>query len=134
MNKREVVWLLVRLIGVYFAYLAIVSAFTLVGSVSALYSLSESTKPEVETTKTAPPGLPPARVENERKPAIPLDPVSEKAKSEAFKTLLWNLFLTGLYGGVAFYLIAKGSILFNILNREDAALRTKEPTVTTIRL
>lgn len=136
MNKREIVWLIVRLIGVYFAYLAVVSVFTVVGSISAFYSLNaESAKPEIDvTTKVAPAGIPPGRVENEPKPSVKNDPLAEKAKSEAFKLLLLNILLTGLYGGVGFYLITKGSLLFNLLDREDAAHRSKESSVTTIKL
>lgn len=134
MNKREVVWLIVRLIGVYFAYLAIVSVFTLVGSISAFYTLSsEGGKPEIENVKPLPPGIP-GRIENDPKVNTKTDPLSEKAKSEAFKTLLLNIFLTGLYGGVAFYLIAKGTVLFNILSKETVVRRSEKQTVTTIRL
>jgi hypothetical protein len=137
MNKREVVWLIVRLIGVYFAYLAVVSVFTLAGSISAFYTLnsdtSTSTKTETDITRNAPPGFPPGRVENEPKPVVKTDPASEKLKSDAFKSLLLYLFLTGLYGVTGFYLIAKGTILFNILNKEDPSTRSKESVVTTIK-
>jgi hypothetical protein len=131
MNKREVVWLIVRLMGVYFAYLAVISVFTLVGSVSMLYSLSSDgtavTKAEPEFNRAVPNAVPPpSKVET---PA-------EKAKNEAFKAMLLNIFLTALYAGVSFYLIAKGTILFNILNKEQepTSQRVKESTVTTIKL
>ena len=32
MTKRELVWLLIRLAGVYFAYLAVITFFTLISS------------------------------------------------------------------------------------------------------
>ena len=137
MNKREAVWLIVRLIGVYFAYLAVVSIFTLVGSISTFYSLNSETTATSRTdiplglgTEVAPV---PKRNEPEPKPVIKSDPASEKLKSEAFKSLLLYLFLTGLYGVAAFYLIAKGTVLFNILNKEDPSTRSKESVVTSIK-
>lgn len=138
MNKREVVWLIVRLIGVYFAYLAVVTVFTVVSSVYALYSLSgdpAGAMTETESVRPASNGFsPPGHSDSEPRPAAKTDPVAEKAKSEAFKMILFYIFLTGLYGGIGFYLIAKGKILFNILNNENAAPRHKEPAVTTLKL
>ena len=135
MNKREVVWLIVRLIGVYFAYSAVVTLFTLAGSVSALYSLSSDPNAKTESENVRPvSGFPPTRPDNEPHQAVKSDPATEKLKSEAFKTLLMYIFLTGLYGGIGIYLMAKGRFLFNILNNEVSTARRTEETVTTLKL
>lgn len=136
MNKREVVWLIVRLIGTYFAYLAVITLFTLASSVYGLYALSgdSNAKTDIENGRPAA-GFPsPGKTENETHPPVKLDPVGEKLKSETFKTILFYLLLTGIYGGLGFYLIAKGGFLFRILNNEASAKRRKEETVTTLKL
>lgn len=135
MNKREVVWLITRLIGVYFIYLAFIFAFDLISSVSTLYSVtSQKSETKSETNSTiAPVGIPenfPARQPNlagkiPEKPA--LDSTSKKLADEAIKQLLWYVLLTGLYGAVGFYLIKNGRFLFAILNREtEVAEKEKE--------
>lgn len=135
MNKREVVWLIVRLFGVYFAYCAIAAMFSLVSSASALYSLSADTaaslKPEIENVRGVP-GIP--NNIPEAKPAVRADPAGDKAKSEAFKSILFYLLLTGLYGGGAFYLLKKGSWFYRILAKEHSAPRREERSVTTLKL
>ncbi|HEX8734727.1 MAG TPA: hypothetical protein VF721_05340 [Pyrinomonadaceae bacterium] len=40
MTKREIVWLIVKLIGVYFLYEAVASALSLVGSIFTLISIA----------------------------------------------------------------------------------------------
>ncbi len=127
MNKREVVWLIIRLIGVYFAYTAIVTLFSLGGSFYALYTLSAdsspSVKPETANIQNVP-GMPNMRSDTpEVKPVVKTDPATEKLKSEAFKSILMYFFLTGLYGGIAFYLITKGNRFYRILAKEAAAAR-----------
>lgn len=136
MNKRETVWLIVRLIGVYFFYLAVVTLFSLVSSISVLYSLSASTTttPEVANTQVMqnPAYSPPAV---EPRPQTKVDPLTEKQKSEAFKTILFYVFLMALYGGTAFYLCIKGRLLFDILSNESSVnKREANPTVTTLKL
>jgi hypothetical protein len=137
MKKTEVVWLIVRLIGVYFAYLAVVSVFSLAGAVSAMYSLSSQApagKAETETNRLIPAPFP-ARAEPEAQPANKLDPSGEKLRSEAFKTILLYIFLTAAYGAIGIYLITKGRILFDILNNESSSSRKEtDPTVTTLDL
>jgi len=136
MNKREVVWLVVKLIGTYFFYLAVVSFFSLISSVSILYSLSSeptsATKPDANISVspvTTPDGFPSRQSnssgKNAEKPI--LDAVSKKAGDEAVKNLLWYIFLTAFYGTVAFYLIRDGRILFAVLSREGKIVSdTKE--------
>ena len=126
MNKREVVWLIVKLIGVYVAYLAIISAFSLISSVSTVYSVSSelsSTKSDAGSTPSpviAPenfPAKPPvsANKTNEK----PLDASQKKLADDAIKSVLFYIFLTALYGALGFYLIKDGRILFMLLNREE---------------
>ena len=143
MNKREVVWLIVKIIGVYFIYLAFVSAFSLIGSVSTLYSVTSrvsETKSETNSAIT-PVGIPenfPARQPNlagKSPEKSELDPVSKKLADEAIKNLLWYIFLTALYGAVGFYLIRDGRVLFAILNRESQnALKEKEKEINSLGL
>ncbi len=146
MNKREVVWLIVRLIGLYFAYMAVVSVFNVVGAGSAMYSASGTTtvaKQETESAK-APvgmltpipiPGMTPVRTESEAQPVNRLDPATEKQKSEAFRNLLFYLMLTAIYGAVGVYALKNGRILFDILNNEKSVSRKEsDPAVTTLDL
>jgi len=136
MNKPEVVWLIVRLFGIGFVYLAIVSVFGLIGSISTFTSLpavptaSSNSNTEMSVTPiTAPDNFP------VRQPNIPNrtgeksvpDAASKKAGDDAVKNLLWYLFLIALYGAAGFYLLRDGRILFAALNREDKIISdTKE--------
>ena len=134
MNKREVVWLIVRLIGVYFVYCSLFSVFTLASAVTTLYSTSGDAKSGNENTAVIAPGIP-AMQGGPNSPAQRPDPSAEKGQSDAFKSLLLYIFLSGLYGAAAFYLIRRGDILFNVLNNESLPGRKeKDPTVTTLRL
>jgi hypothetical protein len=137
MNKREVVWLIVRLIGVYISYCAVVTAFTLAASIWMLFSVPSKTTPgvnqEVES-RLEPSGIPGitsgpnGRPEPTPRTATRPDPAADEAKREAFKHVLWNLFLTLVEGGIGVYLLIYGRILFNILMRENqAAEKEKEP-------
>lgn len=136
MYKREIVWLIVRLIGVYFAYCALVSFFSLASAASAVYSASPGDTNSNSTTTIVAPGIP-AMQTNPNAPAKPADPATEKAQSDAVKSLLLYIFLTGLYGAAAFYLLKRGDFLFHILNSENlpgAGRKEKDPTVTSLRL
>lgn len=137
MNKREVVWLIVRLIGVYLTYLAIVSVFGLIGSGSALISASSQptvVKPENENVRVLPTPLP-MKPEADTAAAVKPDPTAEKLKSEAFKDLLLHIFLTAIYGAIGLYLIKSGRIFFDILNNEASSTRKEaDPAVTTLDL
>lgn len=145
MNKRELVWLIVRLIGVYFAYSAIVSVFSVASAGSALYSALPGAPAKTETEAAKPPqgtltpfpmpGMTPAKAEPEPASTNKPDPAAEKQKSAAFKDLLFYIFLTGIYGAFAFYLIRNGRILFDILNNESSVSRKQsDPAVTTLDL
>jgi hypothetical protein len=146
MNKREVVWLIIRLIGVYFAYLAIVSLLSLIGSIYNYASLpsptptprSNSTRP-VSPLPAAAPGInSPETDPATLKPEPSANAIAtDKAKSEAFKLIFWYVLLTGLYAVAAWYLIRDGKYLFTVLNREDANAEEeekKEPQVTSLNL
>jgi hypothetical protein len=136
MNKREVVWLIIRLIGVYISYCAVVTAFTLAASIWMLFSVPSKTTPGINNdieSRVEPAGIPgitsgPNRPEPTPRTAARPDPVADEAKREAFKLILWNLFLTVVQGGIGVYLLIYGRILFNILMRENqAAEKEKEP-------
>lgn len=82
MNKREVVWLIIRLIGVYFAYTAVVTVFSLASFLLAFYNLSadsaSAVKPEGENVRNVP-GIPNMRPETpEVKPVVKSDPAADK--------------------------------------------------------
>jgi hypothetical protein len=136
MNKREIVWLIVKLIGTYFVYLAVVSLFSLLSAVSSLYSLpaeqNSPNKPDanVAVSPVFPADSFPARQPNQtnkntEKPT--LDAASKKLRDDAVKTFLLYIFLTALYGAAGFYLIKDGQILFAVLMREGKIVSdTKE--------
>jgi len=137
MNKREVVWLIVRLIGVYVSYCAIVSAFALASSIWLLFSVPSKTGPntgtENETVIQRPEGIPgitapTGRPDPTPRTATKTDTAADEARREVFKLILKDLLLTLVLGGIGFYLLIHGRILFNILMRENqAAEKEKEP-------
>lgn len=137
MNKREVVWLIIRLIGVYISYCAVVTAFTLAASIWMLFSVPAKPGPPGmvgsadmnDGTRVEPTGIPGiTRPEPTPRTAARPDPAAEEAKRGVFKLILWNLFLTVVQGGIGVYLLIYGRILFNILMRENqAAEKEKEP-------
>jgi hypothetical protein len=136
MNKREVVWLIIRLIGLYFAYSAVVAIFTLASAGYGLYSLSSATRSDSDVSHSATSGASSlSRGDSEPKTTVKADPAAEKLKNEAFRALLLDLLLVAVYGGLGFYLIAKGGILFRVLSNEASAERRREEeTVTTLNL
>jgi hypothetical protein len=139
MNKREVTWLIVRLIGAYFGYLAIVALFTLASTVWLIFSVPSSDKGAELSTQVAPtsfseqpggiPGIqeptPRARPEAQRNANKP-DPAADEAKRAIFKRVLWDLFVFLLVGGVAYYLLFRGGLFFSILMRENKPGEVKE--------
>lgn len=146
MNKREVVWLIVKLIGTYFLYSAVVAFFALLGSISNLYSLSAADGATVNKTDAnvssispvaAPEGIPmmttptPARQPG-RAAEKPVDPATRRARDEAVEDLLWYIFLTAVYGALAFYLIRDGRVLFWMLNREGKRIVEKEAEISSL--
>lgn len=147
MNKYQAIWLLIRLAGVYFAYLALIAFFGLVGSVPALFTLpkidadNKNANVAVNTNPTlrVQPISPninynaPEAVENNGKPA---DSITDKFKGENVKDFLWFLVLTAIYGAAAWYLLRDGRILYGVLNREEphGLVKEKEAEVTSLNL
>lgn len=131
MTKRNVVWLITKLIGVYFAYWTIVAVFVLIGSVYTYISLPspprfpKADSANTNTAQTISPNFP----GNPTNPAVPVAGASptaakietpiEKAKNDALKQLIWDLLLTVMQGLVAWYLLRDGRFLVALLNRED---------------
>lgn len=131
MNKREVVWLIVRLIGLYFSYLAILALFGLASSIWAIAWAPSAKGPETENTRVneQPVGIPGIKPEPPARTPKPADPAADAQKREAFKEILWHIFLTLAQGGIGFYLLAYGGALFTILARENkpGEVREREP-------
>ncbi len=131
MNKRQTVWLITRLIGVYFAYWAIVSILSLVGAIYAYTSLPSPNNPTAKQQQTIqvngislPTTAPRGNQANPNTPNV--ETPADKAKSDALKEVLWHFFLTVIYGGIGFYLIRNGKMLFSTLIREDLTDETEE--------
>lgn len=139
MNKPQTVWLMIRLIGVYFAYSAIIAAL---GLISATYGYLSPTststainsntsvsanRASVATPRPQTPGIPTPKTPEERE----AEKAAEKLKSEAGKEVLWQFFLTAIYGAVGFYLIRNGKHLFVILNREELMEESNEYSAST---
>jgi hypothetical protein len=141
MNKKEIVWLIIRLIGLYFAYLSIVTLFTVIGSAPALIFMPPALG-EASNANTA--------VANTRVQTLPynVNPIgepmpktntetaaSDKDRSEIIKIFLWYIFLTAIYGAVGWYLLRDGRLFYSLLMREDLIKkREAEPEVTTLNL
>ena len=142
MTKKEVVWLIIRLIGVYFAYLTVVSFLSIIGSIYNYASLPAPTptpRANTEATRTRPAQPPLINNQETELPApvrTEIDAVGEKTRSEAFKMIFWFVFLTVLYGLLSWYLIRDGKYLFAVLLREDKnpEEEKKEPQVTSLNL
>ncbi|HEV7643846.1 MAG TPA: hypothetical protein VGO50_07910 [Pyrinomonadaceae bacterium] len=82
MNKKEVVWLVVRLIGVYLLYLAAITSISLIGTL-----LTALQTPELA--------------------------------SRSMSMFVSPALLAVMEGIVGFYLVNTGTVLFNILAREE---------------
>lgn len=150
MNKRQTVWLITRLIGVYFGYWAIVSLLSLVGAIYAYSSLPSPNNPTSKPQQTIQVNgisIPTTAPKANQSPNTPgVENPADKAKSDALKEVLWQFFLTALYGGIGFYLLRNGKLLFSTLIRENlmdeeeeivltsASTKPKEQTVTTLDL
>jgi hypothetical protein len=148
MNKQQVVWLIVRMVGVYFAYLTLVSMLGLVGAIPALFTLpkidanpknanvSVNSNPTFRVQPISPNESygTNQNIENTDKPNE--DSITTKFKGENVKNFAWFLVLTAFYGAAAWYLLRDGRILFDALIREepDSANREKSPEVTTLNL
>ncbi len=134
MNKRQTVWLITRLIGVYFAYWAIVSILSLVGAIYAYSSLPSAPKtPNKQTIEVNGISIPTTapRANQANSNTLGVENSADKAKSDAMKEVLWQLFLTIIYGGISFYLIRNGKMLFSTLAREELTDETEEIAYST---
>lgn len=125
MTKKQVVWLIIKLVGVYFVYSTIIAVLVLISSIYAYIQIpspprfgkAENPSANVQTIS---PGFPSNPTQNNPATTKPeVETPAEKAKNDALKELLWNLFLTVIYGAVCWYLIRDGRFLFAILNREE---------------
>jgi hypothetical protein len=149
MNKHQVVWLIIRLIGVYFAYLTLISLFGLIGSIPALFTLPKIDTDAKNANVSATPSNPTIRVQpispggnynsnsnTENAEKTDGDSITAKFKGENVKNFVWFLILTALYGFAAWYLLRDGRILFEVLNREEphGLVKEKEAEVTTLNL
>ena len=140
-SKKEIVWFVIRLIGLYFAYLTIVSLFSVIATAPALIFMPPAldTAPNSNTAVT-----------NTRVQPLPYNtnPIAEptpqtktetiasgKDRSEIVKTFLWYIFLTAIYGVIGWYLLRDGRLFYALLMREDLIKkREAEPEVTTLNL
>lgn len=149
MNKYQVIWLMIRLAGVYCAYLALAAFFGLVGAIPALFTLPKIDATPRNANVNATPQNPTLRVQpvtpniNYNAPdaadpnAQPDESVTAKFRGENVTNFLWFLILTALYGAAAWYLLRDGRILYEVLNREQPhglAGREKEAEVTQLNL
>jgi hypothetical protein len=148
MNKYQVIWLIIRVAGVYFAYLTLVAFLGLVGSIPALFTLPKIDANPKNANVNAAPQNPTLRVQ----PVTPNinyngteplengdkkdDSITDKFKGENVKTFAWFLVLTALYGAAAWYLLRDGRILYGLLNREEphGLIKEKEAEVTQLNL
>jgi hypothetical protein len=144
MNKSQVIWLIIRLFGVYFAYLTLITFFGLVASIPALFTLPKLDAPN-KNPNVSSPGFPrsdptslnpyedPTQPKSEKKDD---DPITGKFKGENFTNFLWFLVMTAIYGFVGWYTLRDGLILFAALNRErpEGSEKEREPEVTTLNL
>jgi hypothetical protein len=131
MTKKQVVWLITKFIGVYFAYSAIVAIPVVISSIYRYVSLpspprfAKSENPAANNSQTITPTFPgnpsltnPA-LNNPAVPKTETETPAEKAKNDALKELLWNLFATIFYGLIGWYLIRDGRFFYTLLNREE---------------
>jgi len=147
MNKYQVVWLIIRLAGVYFAYLTLVTFLGLLGSIPALFTLPKiDATPKSANISTGqnpayrPQSIPPNF--NANAPETPDgsgktdESITDKFKGENVKNFAWFLIMTAIYGAAAWYLLRDGRILYGILNREEphGLVKGKEAEVTQLNL
>lgn len=149
MNKSQVIWLIIRLFGVYLAFLLVVTFIGLVGSIPALFTLPKIDAPNKNANVSNPTMIRPIEIQpsegiyganndptQPNQPKSADDSITAKFKGENFTTFLWYLIMTAIYGALTWYLIRDGRILFDVLNRErpDWAGAEREPEVTTLNL
>lgn len=154
MNKTQVIWLIIRLAGVYFAFLLVTAFFGLLGSIPALYTLPKLDLPNKNSNVSTPGAVRssgfPSNPTNPTNPTYDVsdDPsqpnsaktdeesVTAKFKGENFTNFLWFLVMTGIYGALTWYTLRDGRLLFDVLNRErpDGVEMAREPEVTSLNL
>ena len=149
MIKRELVWLIIRLAGVYLAYLAVITFFTVMYSGWGLiFAPPKLDVPDANSNRTiAAPAVQSAPYDPSFNPTTvsptpttmtignDLQKPEDKAKREAVMNLLGGLLLALIYGGLGFYFLRDGRLLFALLMREDRdKARESEPEVTTLNL
>lgn len=152
MTKRELVWLLIRSAGVFFAYLMVVTLLTVVTSGwSTIFappkidvSNANSNRavapqyPNIQPGTSVDPSFNPA---NPNQLATPTPAAAEpekpedKIRREAVMKVLSGILLALIYGGLSFYFLRDGRILYILLMREDSdKAKNSEPEVTTLNL
>ena len=94
-TKREIVRLIVKLIGVYFIYEAAISVWSLIGTIFAMVSLSSNVH------------------------------IGFAERSNLLGIMAWALAMAFFYGLTGWYLIKDGKLLFVVLNREEPPLSLK---------
>jgi septal ring-binding cell division protein DamX len=148
MNKYQVIWLIIRLAGVYFAYLAIFTLLGLLGSIPALFTLPKIDATNPRNANVAANSNPTFRVQpispdgnynangNAENNGKTDESVTAKFKGENVTNFLWFLIMTALYGAAAWYFLRDGRILYGILNREEphGLAKEKEAEVTQLNL
>ena len=149
MNKYQVIWLIIRLVGVYFAYLTLVTFLGLLGSIPALFTLPKidannpknanvSTLPQNPTFRVQPvtPNINANSADGVEAGGKTEEGITDKFKGENVKTFAWFLILTAIYGAAAWYLLRDGRALYAVLNREEphSIIKEKEAEVTQLNL
>lgn len=145
MTKRELVWLFIRLAGVYFAYLALITLFTVITSGwSVIFAPPKLDVSEANGNRPAPtiPGIvQPVPFDPNNPAATPVpntaqpEKPEDKIKREAVMKVVGGLIMALIYGGLGFYFLRDGRILFALLIREDEEKKKpSEPEVTTLNL
>ena len=149
MNKYQVIWLIIRLVGIYLAYLTLVSFLGLLGAVPALFTLPKIDVNTKNANVAATPPNSPTRVQPispngnlnvpesaDSKEKSNGESITDKFKGENVKNFVWFLILTGFYGAAAWYLLHDGRFLYAVLNREapQASSKEKESEVTSLNL
>jgi hypothetical protein len=138
MTKSQVVWLITKLIGVYFAYSAIVAVPDVISSVYHYASLpspprfakNENPANNAQTVSPINPTVNNPSINNPAVAKTEAETPAEKAKNDALKLFLWNLFSTIFYGLIGWYLIRDGRFLSAVLNREEPFDESGKPVAS----
>lgn len=142
MTKKESVWLIIRLIGVYFAYLTVISFFSAISVVpSLLFAPADLKIPQKNNAETPVSIAQPTpfgmneNVPNNAPTKSNSANADEKNTAENLKSFFWYVFLTAIYGVTGWYLLRDGRLFYALLMREEIMKkREAEPEVTTLNL